>query len=102
MIGLGILMTEIGSSKLLADMKLLAAKARGDAANIANNVNSKQGFSGFLSDVGDVQDMSKNLVYIFSENRLDAFKKNALVQAKAFTIAKVLPMYEDIYTKLVR
>lgn len=63
---------------------------------------NENGFSGFLSDVGDVNDMSKNLVYILSENRLDSFRDNALVQAQKFTISKVLPMYEDIYIKLVR
>ena len=63
---------------------------------------NKNGFSGFLSDVGDVNNMSKNLVHILTENRLDSFRDNALVQAQKFTISKVLPMYEDIYTKLVR
>ena len=63
---------------------------------------NENGFSGFLSDVGDVNDMSKNLVHIITENRLDSFRDNALVQAQKFTISKVLPMYEDIYTKLVR
>jgi N-acetyl-alpha-D-glucosaminyl L-malate synthase BshA len=63
---------------------------------------NENGFSGFLSDVGDVNDMSKNLVHILTENRLDSFRDNALVQAQKFTISKVLPMYEDIYTKLVR
>ena len=63
---------------------------------------NKNGFSGFLSDVGDINNMSKNLVHILTENRLDSFRDNALVQAQKFTISKVLPMYEDIYTKLVR
>lgn len=63
---------------------------------------NENGFSGFLSDVGDVNDMSKNLVHILTENRLDSFRDNALVQAQKFAISKVLPMYEDIYTKLVR
>ena len=63
---------------------------------------NENGFSGFLSDVCDVNDMSKNLVHILTENRLDSFRDNALVQAQKFAISKVLPMYEDIYTKLVR
>ena len=63
---------------------------------------NENGFSGFLSDVSDVDDMSKNLVHILTENRLDSFRDNALVQAQKFAISKVLPMYEDIYTKLVR
>ena len=62
---------------------------------------NKHGFSGFLSDVGDVQDMSKNLIHMLSTDYLETFRSNALRQAKAFSIEKVLPMYEDIYTKLV-
>lgn len=62
---------------------------------------NKHGFSGFLSDVGDIQEMSKNLVHILSNDHLEMFRSNALKQAEAFSIEKVLPMYEDIYTKLV-
>jgi len=63
---------------------------------------NKHGFSGFLSDVGDVKDMSKNLTHILSTDHLETFRSNALKQAEAFSIEKVLPMYEDIYTKLVK
>tara|TARA_B100000524_G_scaffold340584_1_gene233862 strand:- start:8995 stop:10113 length:1119 start_codon:yes stop_codon:yes gene_type:complete len=62
---------------------------------------NKHEFSGFLSDVGDVNDMSKNLIHMLSDEHLETFRSNALKQAEAFTIEKVLPMYEDIYTKLV-
>ena len=62
---------------------------------------NKHGFSGFLSDVGDVMDMSQNLIHMLSPEHLETFRGNALKQAEAFTIEKVLPMYEDIYTKLV-
>ena len=62
---------------------------------------NKHGFSGFLSDVGDVQEMSQNLVRMLSNDHLETFRSNALKQAEAFSIEKVLPMYEDIYTKLV-
>ena len=63
---------------------------------------NKHGFSGFLSDVGDVMDMSQNLIHMLSTEHLETFRGNALKQAEAFTIEKVLPMYEDIYTKLVK
>ena len=63
---------------------------------------NKHGFSGFLSDVGDVQDMSKNLIHMLSNDYLEIFRSNALRQAGAFSIEKVLPMYEDIYSKLVK
>ncbi|MEJ6588793.1 MAG: N-acetyl-alpha-D-glucosaminyl L-malate synthase BshA [Crocinitomicaceae bacterium] len=60
------------------------------------------GFSGYLSDVGDVDDMANNLLDILDENNLNRFRANALKQAGVFTISKILPMYEDIYTKLVK
>lgn len=62
---------------------------------------NKHGFSGFLSDVGEVKEMSKNLVHMLSTDHLETFRSNALKQAEGFTIEKVLPMYEHIYTKLV-
>lgn len=62
---------------------------------------NKHGFSGYLSDVGDVEDMAQNLVHILDSKNLSTFSENALIQAAEFTISKVLPMYEDIYTKLV-
>lgn len=60
------------------------------------------GFSGYLSDVGDVEDMANNVLDILKEKNLDKFRANALKQAEVFTISKILPMYEDIYTKLVK
>ena len=62
---------------------------------------NKHGFSGFLSDVGEVKEMSKNLVHMLSTDHLETFRSNALKQAEGFTIEKVLPMYEHIYTTLV-
>jgi hypothetical protein len=38
---------------------------------------------------------------MLSNDHLEMFRSNALKQAEAFSIEKVLPMYEDIYTKLV-
>ncbi|WP_304144207.1 N-acetyl-alpha-D-glucosaminyl L-malate synthase BshA [Mesoflavibacter zeaxanthinifaciens] len=59
---------------------------------------NKEGFSGFLSEVGDVEDMSKNAIYILKdESRFKAFKKNAKSQAKTFDIHQIVPKYEAIY-----
>ena len=59
---------------------------------------NKEGFSGFLSEVGDVEDMSKNAIYILKdESRFTAFKKNAKSQAKTFDIHQIVPKYEAIY-----
>jgi L-malate glycosyltransferase len=60
------------------------------------------GYSGYLSNVGDVNDMSKNALEILKDDvTLNAFKNNAYEQAKKFEIAKILPMYEAIYESVI-
>lgn len=57
-----------------------------------------QGYSGFLSNVGDVDDMTKNALHILSdETRLQTFKDNARKQATKFDLHKIVPQYEAIY-----
>lgn len=61
---------------------------------------NKHGITGFLSDVGDVEDMAKNAIKILEdEKRLEEFKQNAYNAALKFDILKVLPLYEAIYEK---
>jgi L-malate glycosyltransferase len=61
-----------------------------------------QGFSGYLSNVGDVDDMANKAIHILSdESRLQTFKANAYEQARKFDIDKILPMYEELYEKVV-
>lgn len=56
------------------------------------------GVTGFLSPVGDVDDMSKNALYILSdEKRLLQFKDNARKQASKFDLHSIVPQYEAIY-----
>lgn len=58
------------------------------------------GVSGFFSDVNDVEDMSKNALYILSDpERLQQFKDNAKRESKKFGIDNVVPKYEDIYER---
>lgn len=60
------------------------------------------GKTGFLSDVGDTNDMAKNGLFILKdENRLNEFKKNALAQAKRFSLPNILPSYKEIYREVV-
>ncbi len=60
-----------------------------------------QGITGYLSNVGDYQDMAKNAIYILEdENRLTTFKANALAQAKRFDLEYILPMYERYYDQI--
>lgn len=61
-----------------------------------------QGKTGFMSNVGDFENMAKNAVYILEdETRLKEFKKNALAHAKTFDIANILPQYEAYYNKVI-
>lgn len=63
---------------------------------------NEHGFSGFTSNVGDVQDMANNALKILqSDEILSQFKKNAKLQAQKFELDKILPMYEDLYQKVV-
>ena len=60
------------------------------------------GESGYLSDVGDVKEMSSNAVEILSnENKLLLFKENALKQAMKFDVKQILPRYEKTYAKCI-
>ncbi len=61
-----------------------------------------QGVTGFLSDVGDIDDMAKNGVYILeNDERLQQFKLNALEQAKRFSLQNILPSYKEVYREVV-
>ena len=62
---------------------------------------NKHGFSGFLSDVGDIDDMAKNTIQILDKETLTQFKVNALAQANLFSLEVILPQYENIYRNLV-
>jgi L-malate glycosyltransferase len=60
-----------------------------------------QGITGFMSEVGDVDDMVKNALYILQDDQLPTFKKNALARAKEFDIKKILPHYVAVYEKVL-
>ena len=61
-----------------------------------------QGVTGFLSDVGDVEDMAHNAIHILQEDeRLAQFKENALSRAKEFELSKILPLYEQYYKEVL-
>lgn len=63
---------------------------------------NKDDFSGYLSEVGDVDGMANNALKILkNQTDLDQFKKNALINAKQFDIKKILPLYEDLYQRAI-
>jgi len=55
------------------------------------------GKTGFMSKVGDVEDMTKNALFILKEENLARFKSNALERAKDFEFNKIVPKYEAMY-----
>ncbi|MBE7634612.1 N-acetyl-alpha-D-glucosaminyl L-malate synthase BshA [Tenacibaculum finnmarkense] len=58
------------------------------------------GKTGYLSNLGDVNDMATNAIKILkNEAILAEFKENAKQHIKVFSLEKILPMYEDIYKK---
>ncbi len=61
-----------------------------------------QGVTGYLSDVGDVEDMAKNAVHILSDaDRLKTFRKNAIEHASSFSVKAIVSQYEEIYNKVL-
>jgi N-acetyl-alpha-D-glucosaminyl L-malate synthase BshA len=61
---------------------------------------NKDGFSGYLSNVGDINTMAKNAIKILEDSsRLLNFKKNAKLQANKFDVHNIVPNYEDIYKR---
>jgi N-acetyl-alpha-D-glucosaminyl L-malate synthase BshA len=60
------------------------------------------GETGFLSDVGDVDDMAKNALYILSDKkRLHEFKSRARKHSENFNLDKVVEQYEALYRQLL-
>lgn len=62
-----------------------------------------EGYSGYLSEVGDVKSMADNALKLLqNEKLLNEFKENAFQQALKFDLVKVLPRYEKLYEKLLK
>ena len=63
---------------------------------------NKQGFSGFLSDVGDIDSMAENAIRILKDDvTLAQFKENALIRAQDFELTKIVPYYEEFYAEVI-
>ncbi len=87
----------------LAALEAMAARTPVISSNSGGlsevNIN---GVTGFLSNVGDTDDMAKNGIYILEDlNRLQEFKTNALAQAKEFSLENVLPSYKEVYREVI-
>lgn len=63
------------------------------------NVN---GVTGYMSEVGDIEDMARNAIHILSdENILQKFKQQSLAHARKFDIREILPLYENLYNRVI-
>ena len=87
----------------LAALEAMAAEVPVISTNAGGlpeiNVND---YCGFLSEVGDVEDMSNNVLKLLTdENKFAEFRKNALAQALKFDIHTIVPQYEALYKKFI-
>ena len=63
---------------------------------------NRHGVSGLMSNVGDVDEMAKQVFYLIEkEERLLKFKDQARERANAFSLEAVLPLYEKLYDKVL-
>jgi N-acetyl-alpha-D-glucosaminyl L-malate synthase BshA len=59
---------------------------------------NRHGVSGLMSDVGDVNEMAKQVLYLIeTPERLNKFKRQAKERSESFNLQAVLPQYEAIY-----
>ncbi|MDC3319018.1 N-acetyl-alpha-D-glucosaminyl L-malate synthase BshA [Flavobacteriaceae bacterium] len=60
------------------------------------------GVTGYLSHLGDVEDMSKNTLNILKDDLiLSRFKINAKNHTNKFRLENILPIYENIYSSVL-
>lgn len=55
------------------------------------------GVTGFLSNPGNIDEMTENALKILDPKNLPTFKASALKRAMEFEIDNILPMYEKVY-----
>ncbi|HTF17888.1 MAG TPA: glycosyltransferase, partial [Chryseolinea sp.] len=60
-----------------------------------------QGVTGFMSPVGDIEDMTQKALFVLDKTNLPTFRENALKRAKEFDITRILPIYEQYYQKVM-
>ena len=60
------------------------------------------GENGYMSNVGDVEDMARNAILILKDPvTYEHFRNGALRQAEKFDISNIVPQYEDLYTHCI-
>ena len=83
----------------LAALEAMAARTPVISSNTGGlpevNIHGK---TGYLSNLGDVNDMANNAISILKDQEtLEIFKQNAIEHTKRFSLENILPFYEDIY-----
>lgn len=64
---------------------------------------NKNGISGYLSDVGDIDEMAENAISILKDDQtLHDFKENAHKRAQEFELSKIVPIYESFYEEVIQ
>ena len=60
------------------------------------------GVSGYLSDVGNVEEMARNALKILEDDEsLAKFKKQAVEAAMVYDTKKIVPLYEKLYREAI-
>ena len=60
------------------------------------------GVTGFVSNIGDIESMAANAIHILRDPMvMEQFRSNALEQAKKFDIKNIMPMYVDVYNRVL-
>ena len=63
---------------------------------------NKHGISGYLSDVGQTDQMAEHVFRILAPAHLSQMKEGALRTSQNFSLMAILPLYEELYRKLVQ
>ena len=63
---------------------------------------NKHGISGYLSDVGQTDQMAEHVLTILAPAHLSQMKEGALRTSQNFSLMAILPLYEELYRKLVQ
>ena len=61
----------------------------------------EHGVSGMISEIGDVDSLSKHALTILETDNLPRFKNEALKRAKMFAIDQIMPLYEQLYERAI-
>jgi len=63
----------------------------------------ENGVTGYMSEVGDVDGMSRQAIDILqNDETLDRFKAQAAEHAKKFDINNIVPLYEQLYQRMLQ